>query len=69
MYVPQNFFQEYHARRLLKWGIRTKFAEYVEWKDARNERRYRRVRQLLNLTNPIRQFCSEVLTRILKPQP
>jgi hypothetical protein len=66
MHVPQNFFQEYHAKRLLKWGIRTKFAEYVEYKDAQRAIRYRRVRQLLNSTNPIRQFCSEVLTRILK---
>jgi hypothetical protein len=40
MYVPQNYFQEYHARRLLKWGIETKFAEYVRWKDARNEKKW-----------------------------
>lgn len=30
MYVPQNFFDKFHAERLLLKGERTKFAEYVE---------------------------------------
>ena len=37
MYRPDNFFDEYHAERLLRMGIKTKFAEYIIFKQQKKE--------------------------------